>query len=172
MNGNHDPAATADREFVITRTFDAPRDLMFRAWTEEERLKRWWGPKGFTLAACKIDLRPGGVFHYCLQSPGGNEMWGKWTFREVAAPERIVFVSSFSDAEGNMVRAPFSDTWPLEVFSTLTLEERDGQTTVTMRCIAMNATEAERATFEGMFDSMKIGWGGTLDQLAEYLAQG
>ena len=83
-------------------------------------------------------------------------------------PERLAFVSSFSDAQGNTVRAPFSETWPLEVLSTVTFAERD-KTTVTMRGVPINATEAERQTFQGMHGSMRQGWGGTLDQLTEYL---
>lgn len=64
----------SEREFVISRVFDAPRDLVFKAWTEEERLTHWWGPKGFKLRSCKLDLRPGGFFHYGMQAPNGAEI--------------------------------------------------------------------------------------------------
>src|SRR4051794_25044239 len=101
MNANEAGDAQAGREFVVTRVFDAPRDLVFKAWTEPERLKHWWGPKGFTLFACEIDPRPGGDFHYGMRSPDGRAMWGKWVFREVVPPERLVFLASFSDEQGN-----------------------------------------------------------------------
>src|SRR3990167_8452907 len=78
------------KPFVISRTFDAPRDKVWKAWTERERLKQWFGPKGFTMPTCKLDLKPGGIFHYCLTTPQGQEIWGKWVFREIVAPERIV----------------------------------------------------------------------------------
>ena len=163
--------AQSEREFVITRVFDAPRDLVFKAWTEAERLTHWWGPKGFTMLSCKLDLRPGGVFHYGMQGPDGGDMWGKWVFREIVSPERLVFTLSFSDEEGNTVRAPFSSDWPLEVLSTVTFTEHGSKTTLTMRGVAINSTQTERQAFKAMFDSMENGWTGTLDQLDDYLTK-
>ena len=160
----------ADREFVVTRTFDAPRDPVFKAWTEADRLARWFGPKGFTMLSTKLDLRPGGVFHYGMQSPDGKVMWGRWVFREVDPPGRLVFVASFSDDAGGVTRHPFALEWPREVLSTLTFAEHDGKTTLTMRGVPLNATAMERKTFEAGRDSMQKGWAGTLDQLAEHLA--
>ena len=161
---------SAGREFVLTRVFDAPRELVFKAWTESERLARWGGPKGFTWVSAQLDLRPGGVFHYCMRSSDGREMWGKFAYREIRAPERIVFVFSFSDEEGNTVRAPFSPDWPLEVLNTVTFAEHQGRTTLTLRGYPINATASERKTFEAGYESMKQGFRGTLDQLADYLA--
>jgi uncharacterized protein YndB with AHSA1/START domain len=83
--------------FIISRVFDAPRDKVWRAWTEVEHLKQWWGPKGFSVTHCKLDLRPGGLMHYCLRTPNGQEMWGRWAILEVAKPERLVWINSFSD---------------------------------------------------------------------------
>jgi len=163
--------ASEDREFVITRVFDAPRDLVWKAWTEPERLMHWWGPKGFTMRVGTLDFRPGGVFHYCMRSPNGHDTWGKFVYREIVAPERIIFINSFADAEGNSVRNPFSPTWPLEILNTLTLSEHEGKTTLTLRGAPHNATEAERKTFDDAHDSVQKGFTGTLDQLAEYLAK-
>jgi uncharacterized protein YndB with AHSA1/START domain len=160
-----------DREFIVTRVFDAPRELVFQAWTDPDRLAHWWGPKGFTTVSGTMDLRPGGVFHYGLRSPAGQVMWGKWVFREVLAPERLVFVASFSDETGGVTRHPFAHDWPLEVLSTLTFGAEGGKTRLTMRGVPINATESERKTFKAGHDSMQKGWAGTLDQLAEYLAQ-
>ena len=163
--------APADPAFTTSRTFGAPRAVVFRAWTETEHLTRWFGPVGFTTEASTNDPRPGGVFHYRMRAPNGAEMWGKWVYREVAPPERLVFVSSFSDAAGGTARAPFSPDWPLEVLSTVTFAEQDGETTVTLRAVPIHATEAERNAFLAMHGSMRQGWGGTLDQLAAYLAR-
>jgi uncharacterized protein YndB with AHSA1/START domain len=163
--------SSAVPEFFLARCFGAPRALVFRAWTEPDRLARWFGPKGFTMLSCTLDLRPGGVFHYGMRSPDGQVMWGRWVFREIVAPERLVFVASFSDETGGVTRHPFAPDWPLEVLSTLTLTEHHGQTTVAMRGIPVNATDPERKTFEAAHDSMQKGWTGTLDQLAGYLAQ-
>ena len=159
------------RDFVIARVFDAPRDLVFKVCTDPEHMKHWWGPKGFTWVSCKMELRPGGLFHYCMRSPDGQEMWGKFIYREIVPPERLVFVNSFSDKDAKTTRHPWSPTWPLEVLNYMTFTEQDGKTIVEMRGRPENATEEERKTFESGFDSMKQGFKGTLDQLAEYLAK-
>src|SRR4051794_25616045 len=158
-------------ELVITRVFDAPRELVFQAFAEAERLAQWWGPKGFTIHVSRLDFRPGGIFHYRMAAPDGQDMWGRFAYREIVPPERIVWVNSFSDEAGNLTRPPFSDPWPPEILNTVTLVEHDGKTTLTLRGGPINATEAERATFEAGFDSMRQGFGGTWDQLAEYLAR-
>jgi uncharacterized protein YndB with AHSA1/START domain len=158
--------------FVISRTFDAPRERVWQAWTEVERLKQWFSPKGFTVIAAKMELRPGGSYHYGMRSPDGQEMWGKWVFREIKAPERLVLVNSFSDAQGGITRHPMAPTWPLEMLSTFIFEdEPGGKTKVTIRWSPHNATEEEQKTFDAGRDSMQQGWGGTLDQLAAYLAK-
>jgi len=157
-------------EFVITRVFDAPRELVWKALTEPERLNRWWGPAGFSTRVHSLDLRPGGLFRYSQQIPDGKEMWGKWVYREIVPPERLVSLVSFTDEAGNPIRHPLIPDWPLEMLSTATLSERQGKTTLTIAASAHNATELDRKTFEAGHDSMKQGFTGTLDRLAEYLA--
>jgi uncharacterized protein YndB with AHSA1/START domain len=159
-----------NEEFIISRTFEAPRELVWNVWTQKEHLMQWWGPKGFTMEACNLDLRPGGMFHYGMKAPNGMVMWGKFVYREVVPPERLVLVNSFSDENAGVTRHPWSATWPLEVLNTTLLTEQDGKTTLTMRSIPINATEEERRTFAAGHDSMRMGFGGTFDQLATYLA--
>ena len=101
--------APAGQEFVISRVFDAPRDLVFAAFTDPERMKHWWGPKGFTVVKSEMDLRPGGVYHYCLRAPDGAAMWGKFVYREIVAPERVVLINSFSDEQGGTTHHPMND---------------------------------------------------------------
>jgi uncharacterized protein YndB with AHSA1/START domain len=168
---SHPSPAPQGQELVITRTFDAPRELVFKAFAEVERLARWWGPKGCTVDASTLDFRPGGVFHYRMAFPGHPDMWGRFTYREIVPPERIVWVNAFSDPDGNLTRAPFGDTIPLEILNTVSLEEQGGKTVLTLHSSPLDATPEEVATFEGMFDSMHQGWGGTWDQLETYLAQ-
>jgi len=162
---------STERPFVISRTFDVPRERMWKAWTERDELMQWFGPKGFKMTTAKLDLRPGGIFHYCLRSPDGKEIWGKFVYREIAAPERIVLVNSFSDDAGSISRHPMSPTWPLEMLSAFTFAEQNGKTTVTVEWIPLNPTEEERNTFDSAHEGMKQGWSGTFDQLAEYLAK-
>ncbi|HEY1961663.1 MAG TPA: SRPBCC domain-containing protein, partial [Rhizomicrobium sp.] len=107
-------------EFTIRRTFNASRDAVWKAYSDVDALSKWWGPKGFEWIDGKLDFRPGGIFHYGMRSPTGEEMWGKFVYREIAAPERLVFINSFSDRAGNTVRAPFAEDWPLEVLNVLT----------------------------------------------------
>lgn len=162
---------TETNELVVTRVLAAARETVWKAWSEAERLAQWWGPKGCTVEVAKLEFRPGGVFHYNIKMPDGSALWGKFVYREIAAPERLVYISSFADENGNIIRAPFSPTFPLEVSNTMTLTESGGQTTLTLRGKPINATEEERATFASMNASMQQGFGGMLDVLAEYLAR-
>ena len=164
------PLANAQPDFVISRLFDAPRELVWQAWTQTEHLNRWFGPKGCTIPACSMDLRPGGIFHYGMRTPDGREMWGKWTFLEIASPGRLVLISSFSDAKGGVTRHPLSATWPLQTMSTMSLIEENGQTRMTLCWSPHQPTEVERRTFDSAHEGMKQGWSGTLDQLDSYLA--
>src|ERR1043166_3431683 len=149
---------TAVAPFVISRPFDPPRDKVWKSWTDREQLLRWFGPKGFQMTTATLDFRPGGVFHYCLQSPEGHEMWGKFVYREIAAPERIVLVNSFSDNAGGLTRHPLSATWPLEMLSITSFQEQGGKTTITVEWSPLNATDEEQKTFDGARDGMKGGW--------------
>jgi uncharacterized protein YndB with AHSA1/START domain len=163
---------TQGDEFVISRVLDAPRSLVWKAFTEPERMREWWGPKGFTVIHSKMDLRPGGTYHYGLKAPNGSVMWGKFVFREVAEPDRMVLITSFSDEAGGVTRHPLNEGWPLQMLSIFTFEEQPGgKTKFTVRWSPHNASEAERQTFEAGRDSMRMGWSGTIEQLEAYLAK-
>jgi len=158
-------------DFVISRAFDAPRELVWKAFTDPEHMKNWWGPKGFTMRFSRMDFRPGGSYHYCMRSPDGHDMWGKFVYREIVAPERIVFINSFSDENGGVTRHPMAPTWPLEMLSTFTFAEQNGKTTLTIRWSPINATEEELKTFDAGRTGMNQGWSGTFEQLENYLAK-
>ena len=164
-------AGTLSKPFVISREFNAPREMVWRAWTERKRLMQWFGPKGFTMLVAKIDFQPGGSFHYCMQSPDGKKMWGKFVYREIVAPEKIVLVNSFSDEKGGLARHPMSAAWPLEMLATTTFVENEGRTTIALTWIPLNATAEERKAFDAAHAGMNQGWTGTFDQLAGYLAK-
>ena len=156
--------------FTLSRTFDAPRETVWRVYTEIDHLARWWGPKGFTWITGTLDLRPGGLFHYGMKAPTGQEMWGKFVYREIVKPERIVFTNSFSDKDGNTTRAPFAPNWPLEVLNVIEFVEQGGKTVLNMAGSPFNATAEEEEMFDKMRPSLDAGFKGTLDQLADYLA--
>jgi len=156
--------------FSLSRVFAAPRAKVWRAYTELDELSKWWGPKGFTWLRGTLELKPGGMFHYGMRAPTGQEMWGKFVYREIRKPERIVFTNSFSDASGGTVRAPFNPNWPLEVLNVVTFSEESGKTRLSMTGSPFNPTPAEREAFDAMRTSMDQGFKGTLDQLDEHLA--
>lgn len=156
---------------VVSHLVNAPCAAVWKAWTESEQLPHWFGPKGFKMSVRQLELRPGGVLHYCLRSPDGHEMWGKWIFRETVEAGKLVVVVSFSDADGGVTRHPLSATWPLETLSTTTFTERNGTTEITLAWAAVNATADEQTTFNQSHDGMRSALKGTLDQLSEYLTQ-
>jgi uncharacterized protein YndB with AHSA1/START domain len=165
---------TEAKEFTLTRIFEAPRALVWKAWASAEALGQWWGPKGAAVRVIAFDLRPGGMFHYAMAFQPGHEMFARFVYREIVVPERLVFVSSFSDAAGGITRAPFPQLqgkWPLEVLNVVTLTEENGRTTLALRGSPINATEDERTMFEATAGSMRQGFGGTFDKLADYLRQ-
>lgn len=159
-----------ERPLIISRTFNAPRELVWKAFTEKERLEQWWGRPGATTRVKTLDVRPGGIFLYSQTLPDNSVMWGKWVYREIVPPQRLVSVVSFCDEAGNIMRAPFAADWPLEMLSVATFTEHQGKTTISVEASAHNATEAERATLDAGRDSMDQGFNATYDRLDEYLA--
>jgi uncharacterized protein YndB with AHSA1/START domain len=144
---------SADRVLEIERIFDAPRSLVFKAWTEPEHLVHWYGPRGFTLRSCKLDLRPGGSWRSCMLSLEGREYWVKGVYREIVEPERLVFTYAHENQDGTVVH---------ETLVTVTFAEQRGKTKLTLR----------QAIFESVKerDSHRGGWNSSLDRLVEYLA--
>nr|WP_294938125.1 SRPBCC domain-containing protein [uncultured Flavobacterium sp.] len=156
-------------ELIITRTFKAPKSLVFKAWSEADRLKEWWGPKGFTTDVVNFAFVLNGIFHYSIQSPDGLKMWGKFVYKETEPITKIAFLNSFTDENANNIRAPFSETWPLEMYNLLTLEESNGNTTIKLQISPYNASEAEVKTFGENHENMELGFQGTFDRLEDYL---
>src|SRR5262245_19835210 len=112
-------AEPAQRELTITRMFDAPRALVFKAWTDPGHVAQWWGPKGFTNPVCEIDLRPGGALRIVMRGPDGIDYPTTGVFREIVEPERLVFTNVALDGQGNPV---------LDGLTTVTFTEHDGKT--------------------------------------------
>ena len=144
---------SAERVLEIERIFDAPRNLVFKAWTEPEHLVHWYGPRGFTLPSCKLDLRPGGSWRSCMLSAEGREYWVKGVYREIVESERLVFTYAHENQDGTVVH---------ETLVTVTFAEQRGKTKLTLR----------QAIFESVKerDSHRGGWNSSLDRLVEYLA--
>jgi uncharacterized protein YndB with AHSA1/START domain len=153
----------AKRELVITRIFDAPRELVWQAWTDPKQIVKWWGPKNFTAPVAKIDLRVGGKYLYCMRSPEGQDYWSTGIYREVVPPERLVCTDSFADADGNVVSGShygMGEDFPLEMQVTITFEDIDGKTKMTLKHVGLP---------ESMSDMTSTGWNESFDKLAESL---
>ena len=145
-----------ESDFVISRVFDAPRELVWKCFTEPERMKQWWGPKGFKVIASKMDLRPGGTYHYGMKAPDGPPCGASSSFARSCRRSGMVFINSFSDEAGGTTRHPLHQSWPLEMLSIFTFEEQPGgKTKVTIRWSPHNATEEEHKTFDTSHDSMR-----------------
>ncbi len=153
--------------FHIERTFNVSRERMWKAWTDPEQVKQWFGPKDAVILFNNIDLRPGGASSYGMEF-GGQKMFGQWAYLEIKAPEKIVSIVSFLDEDGNIISHPMSPHWPKKVYSVVTFTEVDGKTNISVDWSAYEASEIERKTFEEGADGMKQGWGGTFEQLETF----
>jgi uncharacterized protein YndB with AHSA1/START domain len=163
---------SADPVFSTSRRFAVPRDLLWKALTEPERMAQWFGPKGVPVIASEMDFRPGGSYHYGLRAPDGGPMWGLFEYREIEAPTRITLIASFSDANRGLTRHPLSETWPLKVETTYVFTEKDGAGELTLVARPFEASAEEIATFAGALEALSNGWAGTFDELESYLVQG
>lgn len=150
---------SANQDVVIERIFDAPRELVFRMWTEAEHVKEWWGPAVFTNPLVEIDARPGGTMLIHMQAPDGAVYPDKGVFREVVPPERLVFTSgAFEDENGNFL---------LEALTTVTFVEQGGKTKMTLTATVLKAAPEVLGALAGM----EQGWSESFDKLDKYLAQ-
>jgi uncharacterized protein YndB with AHSA1/START domain len=147
-----------ERELTITRTFDAPRALVFRAWTDAKQLAQWWGPKGFTNPVCEIDARVGGALRIHMRAPDGSVYPMKGEIRELVPPERLVFTNIAVDAAGNHL---------LEGLTTVTFVEEGGKTTMTLRTRATVIVDYAAAYLQGM----EAGWTQSIDKLESEFAR-
>lgn len=146
-------AERTERVLVLHRTFDAPRDLVFKAWTDPQHLMRWSCPTGFVLTHCEGDLRPGGAWCSCMRSPEHGDLWLGGVYREIRAPERLVFTHAWDSGPGKPGH---------ETVVTVTLTERGGKTDMTFRQAEFESVESR--------DGHGAGWTECFDKLAELVA--
>lgn len=147
-------AETAGPELLITRVFDAPRALVWKAWTDPEQAKRWWGPKGFSVVALQMEVRSGGTWSKCVRSPDGAKYWRRGVYKEIVEPGRLVFTYVSDDPRGN----PGDET-----LVTVTFEELGAKTRLTFHQAVFDTVESR--------DAHQGGWTSCLERFAEYLAK-
>jgi uncharacterized protein YndB with AHSA1/START domain len=167
--GTDATTTTEERVLVIERVFNAPRELVWKAWTDPEMMKRWWGPRTFTAPAVEVDFRVGGKSLAAMQSPefnGGRPIWSTGIYKEIVPFEKIVTTDCFADESGNVVPAThygMPDDIPMEMLITVTFEDLDGKTKLTLRHEGLPAGE--------MSEGAGTGWNESFDKLAEALSE-
>ncbi len=160
MNKNKLTVETKGRELIMSRTFDAPRELVFDAYSSCEHLKHWWGPKEWPMHECTMDFREGGSWHYCLRGPNeGDESWGIATYKEIHKPEKLVYKDHFSDKEGNI-----NEEMPGMLITVRFIEE-NGQT----RLQSTTLFDSEETLKSIMEMGVVEGMNSSLDRLDEFL---
>ena len=153
-------------ELFMTRDFDAPREILWDAWTKPEILQRWWGPREFITPVAEIDLRIGGNFTYCMRSPQGQDFWGIGTYKEIEPPERLLYFDSFADKDGNIVPASYygiTAEIPEKMLVEVTIEEIGEKTRLTLKHLGFPKGKH--------FDGATMGWSQSLDKLEEVVRQ-
>jgi uncharacterized protein YndB with AHSA1/START domain len=145
-----------DSTVMITRVFDAPREMVFRAWTDPKHLAAWWGPHGFTTPVCRIDARPGGAVRIDMRGPDGTVYENHGVVREIVPPERFIFTTAAIDTDGEV---------RLECLHTVSLKATGGKTMLTLKSNVIQARDDARLMIEGMQE----GWTQSIERLAAYL---
>jgi uncharacterized protein YndB with AHSA1/START domain len=149
----------SNKDLLITRVFDAPLEIVWKAWTEAEQLKKWWGPKTFTAPVINNDLRVGGKYLYCMRGPDGKDYWSTGVYKEIIPLRKIVATDSFADEKGNIVSASqygMGNDFPLEVLLTVTFEDINGKTKLTIIHSDLPAGDMKEMT--------GLGWNESLDK--------
>ncbi len=150
-------------ELTISRIIDAPREVVFKAWTDPEMLKKWWGPKEFTVPFATIDPHVGGKYLFDMRGPDGRDYWSTGVYQEITFPEKIVASDSFADADGNVMPASaygLSADYPRYLMLTVTFDEIGGATMLTIKHSGTPAADN---------DNERPAWNQSLDKLEELL---
>jgi len=145
-------------DLVMTRVFDAPRELVFKAWIETKHVAQWWGPAGFTNPVCEVDARKGGAIRIHMRAPNGVVYPMTGVFQEIDEPGRLVFISSALDEKGNSM---------FDILNTVTFEDQRGKTTLTLQARVIQETAVAPQYLKGM----ELGWSQSLDRLAAQVAK-
>ena len=141
-----------EQEVIVQRQFTAPRTLLFQVFTRAEHLVRWWAPPPYTVPVCTIDLRPGGIWHYCMRSPEGQDHWARSVYSEIVLPEKLVYTSTFADEHANPIEGV------PEHLTTVIFTEEAGKTRVTARVQFTSAAALKVAVDIGILQGMSMAW--------------
>jgi uncharacterized protein YndB with AHSA1/START domain len=154
-----------EHTFVVERQFNAPRALLFQAFTQPEHLKHWWAPRPYTIGTCTVDLRPGGTWHYSMRSPEGEQHWARSVYREIVPPEKLVYISTFADEHANPIEGV------PEHLTTVLFTEEGRKTRVAARIEFRSAQAMQTAVSMGMQQGMNMTWDSLVDYVQEVQAK-
>ena len=161
MSANKVSSRVEGLELVMERSFDAPKGLVFSMFTDPDHLVRWWGPFDWETTVYKMDVKPGGIWHYCMRSPDGQEAWGKSVYQEVDPPNKLVYTDAFADEQGNEV-----DGLPKMLITMFFSSEGSV-------CTIVSSTKFDsKEELQKVMDMQAVeGMSQTYDRLEEYLAK-
>jgi len=164
------PMANPLNKFVIERSYAVSQARLFQVCSQVEHLQKWMSPAGMKVIKAQQDLKPGGTYHYGMEMPDGNVMWGKATYQEITPSSRLVYAQSFSDKDGGITAHPMAPTWPMEMTTIFDfIPEGENQTRLKITWINARTSDEEADTFRAAHAGMTQGWTGSLDQLNVYL---
>ena len=159
---NDNATAEKQKTLSIKRTFNLPLTTVWKAWTEPESFKKWWGPKEYTCPSCSINFKVGGKYLASMKGPDGTEIWSTGTYKEIVPQRKIVYTDSFADSKGNVVDAAYykMPAMPRQLMVTVSLEEADGKTTMSLQ---------HKGIPEEMLDDCTKGWQSSFDKMESNL---
>lgn len=158
-----------DHSFTLSHKFDAPVEKVFDAWTIPDQLAKWQPSKGYSMIFSKSDIKPGGMSHYCMVSTGGLEMWSMLFYKDVISPAKVSYTQVFSNEQGGIEPHPMIKNFPVEILSTVMLDEKNGKTTLDLTWEPVNASIEEITRFSDETFELSQEWGGTFAQLEKHL---
>jgi uncharacterized protein YndB with AHSA1/START domain len=156
--------------FTMTHEFNAPVEKVFEAWTDPEKIKRWFAPKDYSIIYSKADIKAGGESHYCMSSKGGLEIWVKKFFKDFIPPAKLSYTQVYSNEKGGIEPHPMIKNFPIEIFTTVMLDEKNGKTILNLTWEPLNASTEQVTRFMDETFELSQEWGGMLDQLEQLLA--
>ncbi len=159
-----------NNSFTLSREFNSPVEKVFEAWTNPEHIKHWIAPKGYSVIYAKDNIKAGGESHYCMASKHGFEVWGKKFFKDFIAPAKLSYTQVYSNEKGGIEPHPMIKDFPIELFTTVMLDEKDGVTTVELTWEPRNASVEQITRFIDETFELSQEWGGLFDQLEKYLS--
>lgn len=162
--------AAKDNSFTLTHVFNTPIEKVFAAWTKEEQLAIWFPPREYSMIFTKADIRPGGMCHYCITSESELSIWGIMFYKEIIPPAKLSYTQVYSNEQGGIEPHPMIKDFPIEIFTTVMLDEKEGKTTLELTWEPLNASIEESTRFSDETFELSQEWGGTLNQLTNFLA--